>query len=592
MIGEYVGLKINKISSELFERAKTLHSSNEPTLIIFDEVQAVADNSKEYQTRLTNFMNNLLKSNENLYILLTGSQVRTFNEYMEVFQDSTIYNIKTSSAVVNLPQLSKAELEEFLERGFSHNGLQIPTEDYIDLVYETLGGFIGYVSEAARNTIQVLEKNGSETDMERKVLNERGKLFEEMKKELRDLGKSLGFVTRGPMTTPSVYILRRIARNPNTTLDEITSTTLEKFQTIDEEYVKIVLEILEQVDLVHKHNEKYFTHKFIENYRGGDMVEFFEWQTYQLKKHVEWGEKFIIFRGSRFSGKTYFAREAFEELGVLYFYVDVAGIRKIKTKNTSIFETMKADYNGLRKYTKTNIEDFRLMNLRTFREFFDYLEEQEKDVYVVFDHAEAFYPWSYFGTFFRTIIDNYSHPKIVLVPASTPALIEKSGVNNPDKPLFARWEKYVDFEYWSAGDVLRYFDKKLHFIDENIWHLFDLTEGAPQLVMKYVELRRKYPSNVTLEKLKGYVKEKVLEEVSGSEWVMRIMKAIASDTDHRNYTRLKNITQILDEYKWQTVKTRFFDQVLQTGYIEQMGNNIRIRPFIVNEIFNEFDRKQ
>lgn len=67
---------------------------------------------------------------------------------------------------------------------------------------------------------------------------------------------------------------------------------------------------------------------------------------------------------------------------------------------------------------------------------------------------------------------------------------------------------------------------------------------------------------------------------------MRIMKAIASGTDCRNYTRLKNVAQILDEYKWQTVKSRFFDQILQTGYIEQMGNNIRIRPFIVNEVLS------
>ena len=320
------------------------------------------------------------------------------------------------------------------------------------------------------------------------------------------------------------------------------------------------------------------------------MVDFFEWQTWQLKKHIEWGEKFIIFRGPRFSGKTYFAREAFEELGVPYFYVDVAGIRKVKTKNTIMFEAMKADFNGAQRYTKTNIEDLRLTNLRTFQDFFDYLEKQEIDVYIVFDHAELL-QWTHYGPLFRTVIDNYAHVKIALVPASTPALIEKSGVNNPDKPLFARWEKYVDFDYWSAGDVLRYFEKELHFVDENTWHLFDLTEGAPQLVMKYVELRRKYPSNVALEKLKEYVREKALEEVSGSEWVMRIMKAIASDTDRRNYTRLKNVAQILDEYKWQTVNRRFFDQMLQTGYIEQIGNNIRIKPFIVNEIFNEFIMK-
>lgn len=322
------------------------------------------------------------------------------------------------------------------------------------------------------------------------------------------------------------------------------------------------------------------------------MVDFFEWQTWQLKKHIEWGEKFIIFRGPRFSGKTYFAREAFEELGVPYFYVDVAGIRKVKTKNTSTFETMKADYNGVQKYTKTNIEDFLLTNLRTFREFFDHLEEQEKNIYIIFDHAELLQPWTHYGSLFRTVIDNYVYPKIVLVPASTPALIEKSGVNNPDKPLFARWEKYVDFEYWSAGDVLRYFEKELHFVDENIWRLFDITEGTPQLVMKYVEFRRRHPNNVALEKLKEYVREKVLEEISGSDWVMRIMKAIASDTDRRNYTRLKNVAQIIDEYNPGSILARFFDQILQTGYVEQVGNNIRIKPFIVNEIFNEFTKKQ
>jgi len=237
-------------------------------LIIFDEVQAVTVKNKEYQTRFTDFMNNLLKKNENLYILLTGSQIRTFNEYMKVFQGSNIYGVKTSSTIVNLPLLSRTELEEFLEKGFSDNGLQIPTEDYTDIVYESLGGFIGYVSSAARSTIRALKEMGSESNIKRKVLNERDRLFEEMKQELRKLDKSLGFEAHGPWTTPSIYILQYIARNQNSTPDEITSATLEKFRTINEEYVKIVLEILEQVDLVHKSNEKYFTHKFIEKYRG------------------------------------------------------------------------------------------------------------------------------------------------------------------------------------------------------------------------------------------------------------------------------------------------------------------------------------
>ena len=237
-------------------------------MIIFDEVQAVTVKNKEYQTRFTDFMNNLLKKNENLYILLTGSQIRTFNEYMKVFQGSNIYGVKTSSTIVNLPLLSRTELEEFLEKGFSDNGLQIPTEDYTDIVYESLGGFIGYVSSAARSTIRALKEMGSESNIKRKVLNERDRLFEEMKQELRKLDKSLGFEAHGPWTTPSIYILQYIARNQNSTPDEITSATLEKFRTINEEYVKIVLEILEQVDLVHKSNEKYFTHKFIEKYRG------------------------------------------------------------------------------------------------------------------------------------------------------------------------------------------------------------------------------------------------------------------------------------------------------------------------------------
>lgn len=267
MLGEYKGLNINKIVSEIFEKTIGLHSSDEPALIIFDEVQVVAEKNKEYQTRFMNFVNNLLKNNENLYVLFTGSQVRTFNEYMKVFQNSTIYDTKAPSTVVNLPLLSKPELEEFLERGFSDNGLQMPLEDYPDLVYKTLGGFIGYVSNAARATIQVIKEGESKKDVERKVLNERTKLFEEMKQELRKLDKSLGFETRGPKTTPSIHILQYVAKNPHSTFDDITSATLEKFQRIDEEYVKIVLEILEQVDLVHKHNEKYFTHKFIENYK-------------------------------------------------------------------------------------------------------------------------------------------------------------------------------------------------------------------------------------------------------------------------------------------------------------------------------------
>lgn len=312
------------------------------------------------------------------------------------------------------------------------------------------------------------------------------------------------------------------------------------------------------------------------------MVDYFEYPTWQLRNHVRWGERFIILRGPRFTGKTYFVRKVFEEFNVPYIYIDVAGIRKIKAPRSNFIQTVKKDLNGLQEYTKTNIDNLKFPNCRYVRCFLKQLEDREEHVYVVFDHAELLHPWETYGRVFKGEIDLGKYVHLVFVPASTPLLIKKMGIYDPDAPLFARWKKYVDLEYWGAGDVKRYLEERIPGIEENeIWYAYELTEGAPQFVMKYAEYRRRYPKKKSIEELKKFVREKVLEEIADSKWKQRILKVIAEETSSGRYMRLKTIQNILGD---NNVKDMFIQEVVNTNFVYFDGNNIRLKPTILSYV--------
>ena len=315
------------------------------------------------------------------------------------------------------------------------------------------------------------------------------------------------------------------------------------------------------------------------------MVEFFDYPTYQLKNHVEWDERFIIVRGPRFSGKSYFVKTVFDELNVDYIYIDIAEIRKVKASGSKIFQTIKKDLNNQMKYTKTNIPNLKFPYCKFIRCFLEMLEKREKDVYVIFDHAELLHPWSHYSRIFKGEIDHGKYVHLVFVAGSTPELIEKIGVNDPSAPLFGRWEKYVDVHYWGPHETKEYFKLAVPQMSEDeIWSVYELTEGAPQLVMKYAEYRRKMNRVEAMKALEKYVKDKVLEEISDSAWKLRILKAIAVDTGGGGYTSLERIYIRLSKYDEGNIKARFFE-VSKTNFIENTVGNIRLKPQILSHIF-------
>ncbi|KUH34152.1 hypothetical protein APY94_03225 [Thermococcus celericrescens] len=312
----------------------------------------------------------------------------------------------------------------------------------------------------------------------------------------------------------------------------------------------------------------------------------FEYPTYQFNKYIRFDEKFIIVRGPRFSGKTWFIQDIPGKSNIYYIYIDMAGAIKARKKNLKVFQAIKKDLFGSRKFTITNMEGLSISPYcKYFRCFFDELENAERVIYIVLDHAELLRPWDHYRRLFKAVIDHYHNIRLVFVAGSTPMLIERLGVNDPKAPLFGRWERYIDFQYWDSHTTYEYVRSEIPQIsDEEIFLLHDLTEGAAQLVMKYVEYRKMMTMDKAFAKLEDYVKKKVLAEMSNSEWGLRIIKAIAIDTVGGGYTSLKRIYERLPGYNKDNVKVMFYE-LLRYDIIENIGGNIRLKPRILSHIF-------
>ncbi|KUH34151.1 hypothetical protein APY94_03220 [Thermococcus celericrescens] len=227
----------------------------------FDEVQSFAIRQGSYFSKedayiFVEFINNHI--DDNTYIIFTGSQVGAFNKFLKIYDKKVVSKMKCNNHIVDIGQMSPEDIGEFLSTGFEQNHKNMP-EDFPDRVYESIGGFVGYVLDAGRMLATYGHNVIHPSIVDTVIQKQKTLLFESIEDELNALDETLNLRSR-----MSLEILKFIAEN-----DPNRKELLDKFQgNIDGETLKTLLNILDQMDLITRKHNKVRAYPFIKNYYG------------------------------------------------------------------------------------------------------------------------------------------------------------------------------------------------------------------------------------------------------------------------------------------------------------------------------------
>ena len=261
---------LGKFVDIVYKHIDKWKSHDKIKIFALDEVQYIALKlGDDGNTKFVEFVNELTKNDDSVFIIFTGSQVGTFNNLVDIFDEKYYYDFKRENQVINIGQLSRREVQLLLLQGFKQNNTQIPYEEFPDNIYDTIGGIIGYVTDTGKDIIKAIKLGW---DINEIILSNQDNVFTAITKELWKIDKSLDLVPdyKKPRInmSPSIFALRYVANNSGVKMTEMIEELIKKFpNNVDEDIAKTIVNMLIQIDLlIKKNHEKLDTHNFIKNY--------------------------------------------------------------------------------------------------------------------------------------------------------------------------------------------------------------------------------------------------------------------------------------------------------------------------------------
>lgn len=265
-LGEFVDI--------VYRHVDKWRSNDKIKIYVLDEVQYIALKlGKDGNTRFVEFVNELTKKDDSVFIIFTGSQVSTFNNLIDVFDEKYCYEFKRENQVIDIGQLSSDEVQSLLLQGFGDNNEKIPEEDFPKKVYNQIGGIIGYVTDTGRDVIKAMRLGWDMDKINKNIIRPNmDNVFTTIKGELWKIDQSLGLVPENfkkvrVNKSPSIFTLRYVAKHSRVQMTEMIDELAKKFpDTVDDDIAKTIINMLIQVDLMKNDRGKLETYEFIQNY--------------------------------------------------------------------------------------------------------------------------------------------------------------------------------------------------------------------------------------------------------------------------------------------------------------------------------------
>ena len=261
------------------------------------------------------------------------------------------------------------------------------------------------------------------------------------------------------------------------------------------------------------------------------------YQNRKLNDYLRKGKRFIIVRGPRWSGKSYLVKMTLSSLDVSYIIIDVEEAMK-KTGNQKfeilINKNLKAflSENRESKVVYGHLQHRIHVNRSDLYQIFRKIDKAGKTV-VVIDHADKMYLRSKMTKVFAATIDALDNITLIFTPKSTLRLEKILSVTDPEAPLHARGEVYIDLDYFSANESIDFLETHLEQSDcdynlSELDYVYEHIGGSPKWLSVYVSYREigfKMPS--ALEKTYHEARNEILSEVGENSWKAVILDAIS-----------------------------------------------------------------
>ncbi|NJE13754.1 ATP-binding protein [Thermococcus sp. LS2] len=307
-----------------------------------------------------------------------------------------------------------------------------------------------------------------------------------------------------------------------------------------------------------------------------------EYESWILKNLL--GEHFIIVHGPRWSGKSYFVQKVLESTDWNYIIIDAH--EAWKEKKSWLERKIVSDIVESAKQDKPlgAVKDIRGVSLSTnnIKNFDDVLESIDDDVYFVFDHAEflRFARGVDFRESFQDKIDERGNIHFIFVPRGTGELIKWLGPRDPDSPLFMRYERYIDIDYFSPHDSVNFLENEFErtSIEHDLNELFEAYRfigGSPVWLKRYSELRVENSPEKALKLLAREVCEKVQSELGkmgrSVNIHLRVLQTIARKTPYDGYTDLKTVYKTFGKKRNEVDK--YLKNLIDRGYLKIIFHN-------------------
>jgi len=301
-----------------------------------------------------------------------------------------------------------------------------------------------------------------------------------------------------------------------------------------------------------------------------------EYEKWQMDRFID--SNFIILRGPRLSGKSYFVREYFRESGKLYMIIDAfeAWMEKDSWAHRAIVEDAKKSF-SIGKPVGSVIE-YNILPMWEFDNFYDLFMSLPDGTYVIIDHAEYLHRVRKDDvdvlTVFQEFIDKGMF-HFVFVPRSTTRLIEFLGPNNPKSPLFSRYEKYVDVVTLSPSESVRFINDKCKDVDYNVYKITGGLRGALTLYMESGCDRQSFEERIR----KIVIRDLMPKGKKMGRKLVELFDIISKETRIHGYAEKE---QLVNKYGFQRNHVDdFIEKLLTMGYVEYLDKNMikTVEPF-------------
>ncbi len=136
-----VGVEFREMEYDLIDLLDDIESSEERTILVFDEAQYLRYSNYDYTALLAS----LNDGYENITVILTGSEVQILEEFLG-FNDRHSPLYKREHEIIHLERFSRGESLLYLRRGFEELGMEVPERE-LESAVETLDGIVGWLRE-------------------------------------------------------------------------------------------------------------------------------------------------------------------------------------------------------------------------------------------------------------------------------------------------------------------------------------------------------------------------------------------------------------------------------------------------------------